>query len=283
MTAITFRASRLGYRGFTLVELLVAMVLGLLVILLMTQMFSGTKQSNLLQEGLNRVQEDGRIAMELVARDVHKAGFRVPVWNEPRAGYSPLTAGSVDGADSANDTLQYMYQDSSDCNGVVNATIDPETAEPAALYKRLTLSVDGDQNLNWVCEYGDDPASLQTQVSGQTIIGGVESFQVLYGVDTDFPPDFSINTWTTADQITPQNSVCLQSQNLCESGNLLNTMQSGIPIALRIGLLLVSPEAADSDTDLEPITVLNTVFVPADDHRLRKYFTSTITIRNLTL
>jgi type II secretory pathway pseudopilin PulG len=272
-----------GNGGFTLVELMVAIALAFVVLLLMIQLFSGTKQSYLFQEGLMRVQEDGRVAIELIARDVRKAGFRVPVWNEPKAGYSPLTAGSLEGGNDSNDTLQFMYQDSLDCTGVLNTAIDPETSEPAALYKRMTISVDGNQDLRWTCEYGDSPASFVTQFSNQTIIGDVESFQILYGVDTDFPPDFSINTWTTANNITPQNSVCLQSQNLCETGNLLNTIQDGIPLALRIALLIASPEPADHEKDEQSFEVLNTTVAAADDHKLRKLFTSTITLRNVTL
>ncbi len=283
MDSKCFHSRRQPARGFTLVELMVAIVLGLLVMLLMVQLFSGTKQSYLVQEGLMRVQEGGRVAIELVARDVRKAGFRVPVWNEPKAGYSPLTAGSVEGADGGNDTLQFMYQDSTDCNGVLNVTIDPETAEPAALYKRMTVYVDGDQNLRWSCEYGQSPSSLVAQFTDQNIIGDVDSFQILYGVDTDFPPDFSINTWTTADNITPQNSVCLQSQNLCETDNLINTIQNGIPLALQIALLIASPEPADSGADQQTFDVLNTTFTAPGDHKLRKLYTSTITLRNVTL
>ncbi len=221
--------------------------------------------------------------MYLVAEEMRKAGFRSPVWNEPLSGYYPLTAGSVDGGGSANDVLQIMYEDGSDCLGTVNATIDPETGEPAAFYKRMTFSVDNSQNLRRTCEYGASPSALAAQYSNQNIIDGVESFQVLYGVDTDFPPDFSVNSWTTAANITPQSTVCLQSQYLCESESLLNTMQAGVPVAIQIGLLIASPENAEAVEDQQSFNVLDVNVAATEDHKMRKLFTSTVTIRNLTL
>jgi type IV pilus assembly protein PilW len=271
------------HRGFTLIELLVAMGLALIVMLVITQLFAGTKQTYRAQEGLTRVQEDGRLAMHLVSEEIRKAGFRAPVWNQPLSGYYPITPASVDGGDNGNDTLQIMYQDSTDCLHVLNETNDPETGEPKALYKRLTFQVDNAQNLAWTCEYGAGPTNLVAQISSQNIIDGVESFQVLYGVDTDFPPDFSVNSWATADAITPESSVCLQSQYLCETSNLLNAMQEGVPVAVRVGILISSPEIAQSDEDETEFNVLDQTVAAAGDQKLRKLFTSTITIRNLTL
>jgi len=270
-------------KGFTLIELMVAMTLGLLILLVMTQLFAGSKQTYRVQDSLTRVQEDGRLAMYFVSREIRKAGYRTPVWNEPVSGYHPVTAASIDGANSGNDTLQIMYEDNVSCVGVLNNAIDPETIEPRALYKRLTFAVNNGGNLVWTCEYGASPGALATEISQQSIIDGVESFQVLYGVDTDFPPDFSVNSWATAGEISPENSVCLQSSYLCEAESLLNTMQNGVPVVVKIGLLVASPEDAETE-DLETaFNVLDVQVTPAADRKLRKQFTSTVTIRNLTL
>lgn len=272
------------YHGFTLVELMVAIVLGLFVMLVMMQIFTSTKRSGRIQDGLTRVQEDGRLAIHLVSNEIRKTGFRAPVWNEPLNGYFPLTSASVDGANGANDTLQMMYEDNIDCLGALNtSSIDPETGEPEMLYKRVTFAVDDTQNLLWTCEYGNSPGELTAQYSNQNIIGGVESFQVLYGVDTDFPPDFSVNSWTNATNIDPESTVCLQSQYLCEAANLLNSMQLGVPVALKVGVLLASPDSAITSNEQTGFTVLDVAVPAAQDQKLRKLFTSTVTIRNLTL
>jgi len=272
-----------GFRGFTLIELLVAMTLGLLIMLVMTQLFAGSKQTFKVQDGLTRVQEDGRLAMHFVSREIRKAGYRAPVWNEPVSGYHPVTAASTDGANGSNDTLQIMYQDNISCLGVLNNANDPETGEPRTLYKRITFAVSNGGNLIWTCEYGASPGALAAEISQQGIVDGVESFQVLYGVDTDFPPDFSVNGWATAAEISPENSVCLQSSYLCEAESLLNTMRNGVPVVVKIGLLVASPENAETEEIASTFNVLDVQVTPAEDQRLRKQFTSTVTIRNLTL
>jgi type IV pilus assembly protein PilW len=61
-------------RGFSLVELLVAMALGLIVIGAMIAVFVGNKQSYRVNQGLSDIQENARLAFEMMARDIREAG-----------------------------------------------------------------------------------------------------------------------------------------------------------------------------------------------------------------
>lgn len=61
--------------GFTLIELMVAIALGLIVIGGMGFIFSNAKVSSVFQQDFNRVQENGRFAIEMLARDVRQAGY----------------------------------------------------------------------------------------------------------------------------------------------------------------------------------------------------------------
>lgn len=61
-------------RGFTLVELMISMVLGLVVIGGATGVILANRQSYRSNEGLSQVQESARTAFELLARDVRQAG-----------------------------------------------------------------------------------------------------------------------------------------------------------------------------------------------------------------
>jgi type IV pilus assembly protein PilW len=61
--------------GVTLIELMVAMTLGVIVLGSAIQMFSANKQSYRLSTALARVQEDGRFAMASMARDIRMAGY----------------------------------------------------------------------------------------------------------------------------------------------------------------------------------------------------------------
>jgi type IV pilus assembly protein PilW len=62
-------------KGFTLVELLVAMGVGAVLLLGLATLFSQNKRSFINNEDIARLQEDGRFALEELARDVGAAGF----------------------------------------------------------------------------------------------------------------------------------------------------------------------------------------------------------------
>ncbi|WP_129642617.1 PilW family protein [Peristeroidobacter agariperforans] len=61
-------------RGFTLVELMISMVLGLVIIGGAMGVILANRQSYRANEGLSQIQESARTAFELLARDVRQAG-----------------------------------------------------------------------------------------------------------------------------------------------------------------------------------------------------------------
>lgn len=61
-------------RGFTLIELMIAMLLGLLVVAAAGAIFVSNRQTYVATESLGRVQESARTAFELMARDIREAG-----------------------------------------------------------------------------------------------------------------------------------------------------------------------------------------------------------------
>lgn len=62
-------------RGFTLVEMLVAMSVSLILLLGVSQIFSSNKRSQRVTEGLSRVQENARFAMKKISIDMRRAGY----------------------------------------------------------------------------------------------------------------------------------------------------------------------------------------------------------------
>lgn len=62
-------------RGLTLVEVMVALAIGMLLIAGVAQVFLASRQSYRFQEALSRVQENGRYATELISRDIRQTGF----------------------------------------------------------------------------------------------------------------------------------------------------------------------------------------------------------------
>ena len=62
-------------RGFTLVELLVSLALGLAVLVGLSSVYVAAKQSFRFQETSGRLQEDAVFALEMIARDLRMAGY----------------------------------------------------------------------------------------------------------------------------------------------------------------------------------------------------------------
>ncbi|HTF97256.1 MAG TPA: PilW family protein [Cellvibrio sp.] len=67
--------SRKYQNGLSLVELMIAIALGLFLMAGLVQMFIGSKVTFTAQQGLSRVQENGRLAIEFISSDVRMAGF----------------------------------------------------------------------------------------------------------------------------------------------------------------------------------------------------------------
>ncbi|TSA40045.1 MAG: prepilin-type N-terminal cleavage/methylation domain-containing protein [Methylococcaceae bacterium] len=62
--------------GMTLIELLIAMLLGAVLITGVVQVFISSKQTNQLLEATARIQENGRFALSFISTDLVNAGFR---------------------------------------------------------------------------------------------------------------------------------------------------------------------------------------------------------------
>ncbi|MFI0474156.1 PilW family protein [Halomonas sp. HMF6819] len=62
--------------GFTLIELMVAMVIGVLVVLGATQLFVASQQSYRITTALANMQDTGRFALETISRELRQADFK---------------------------------------------------------------------------------------------------------------------------------------------------------------------------------------------------------------
>ena len=64
-----------GQRGFGLIELMIAMALGLILILGVTQVFLNSKRSFVMQQQVAALQENARFMLTRISRDVRQAGM----------------------------------------------------------------------------------------------------------------------------------------------------------------------------------------------------------------
>ena len=68
-------------KGLSLVELMVALVLGLFVVGSLIGLYINTKETYLMTENMSRLQENGRIALNMMSRDIRWTDYRACVNN----------------------------------------------------------------------------------------------------------------------------------------------------------------------------------------------------------
>jgi len=62
--------------GMTLIEIMIALLIGAFLLGGVVQIFISSKQTNRMQEGLSRLQENGRFAVNFISKDMRRAGFQ---------------------------------------------------------------------------------------------------------------------------------------------------------------------------------------------------------------
>ena len=61
--------------GMTLIEIMIALLIGAFLLGGVLQIFIGSKQTYLMQQNLSRLQENGRFALDFLGKDIRMAGF----------------------------------------------------------------------------------------------------------------------------------------------------------------------------------------------------------------
>ena len=265
---------RRAHSGFTIIELLIGLVLGLIVIAGVIQIFLSGNRSYSVQEGLGRVQESGRFADFYIARVLREAGrpwvfgapdgvpgpFFMPVDNRVGADGLPL---SRDGEPNATgpDAITVMYQSDTNCLG--NSTDYGAAAMrdfSGSLYARDQFLLDNADPPNLVCQ-GLGLNGAPVPGHRQPLVGGVDDFQVLYGIDTT--GDGQANRFDNATNVAADEWLSI--------------------VSLRFALLVSSdrPVKNAGTADPNPFIVLDAPLRgPYSDGRLRQVFESTIELRN---
>jgi prepilin-type N-terminal cleavage/methylation domain-containing protein len=106
--------------GFTLVELLVAMTLGLVVLAAILNMFASQNRTSAVQQEVAYAQQNMRAAMDLIVREIRNAGY--------------------DPEDNGFDAIQTATSDS--IRVLSNITGDDETGNPDDANEDVTYTID---------------------------------------------------------------------------------------------------------------------------------------------
>lgn len=186
--------------GLGLIELLIAITVGLVIVGGMLSVLVSTRATSLAQTGMAQLQDDQRLALTMLTNTIQGAGYFPNPLTSTLAAELPANTTFVNagqsvvgttGASAPGDTLIVRYEAGTadgtmDCNGRGNVS-------GANLMLVNTFSVDANNNL--VCSVNGGAV--------QALAGNVQNFQVLYGVDTN--ADGSIDRYLSAASMTTAN------------------------------------------------------------------------------
>ncbi len=166
--------------GLSLIELMVAMTLSLLVAAVMIVLFANSKETYYLNENMARLQENGRFAMHMIARDLRWADYRGCLTQDllPNA----ITGENNSGLNNS-DTVTIVYQPNDCVTAPVNATVTLaySIAEGAQGRPSLFRSIDGGTPVELV----EDIADLQMLYGEDTDNDDIPNYYVDFGSVSD--------------------------------------------------------------------------------------------------
>ena len=241
-----------AHRGFSLMEVMIAVFLSTLLVSGIVQLLSGSVSAYHLQLSQSQLEESSRYARDVLIAHVAQAGYQHKPWqNQPVL--PALTDETLDGNLLPGDQLGLQRWSSHNCYGNENPVMD-SAGQPEFHLLQTRFNVNATNNLTMTCRYGPDASQLTTQINNFGLVEDVESMQILYAEDRD--GDEIADSWVTG-------QAWLQERNV---------------LAIKIALLLSTRQAFDQPVS-EEITLLDeTIATPADGH-LRRISSLTTAIR----
>lgn len=191
--------------GFTLVELMIALVVGLILIGGVLQIFLSNKQAYRTNDALARIQEDSRLLSDMLGRNIRMAGYRAQP-EDKREEIFPNTTlymgGGTDGQVVAGTSSRISIAYQADNN--ILACTSTAIAAGSLVKTVLNLELGVLKCRSAVCApcSSSDP-TLSSTVTGVDLVEGITSLIFTYGIDTD--GDGAANRY--ASSISPTNSV----------------------------------------------------------------------------
>ncbi len=309
--------------GLTIVELMVSIALGLLVILLAIALLLSSKSGYVAQDEGTRIQDTGRYAIESISRAARQAAYEN--WDKEEA---PIVNGATISANIAGLDGQRLKENSpgiaspagpsvngSDVLAVrffgVGAGVNGDGTVlncagfgVGAPHSKETADEDRGWSIFYVAPDSSGEPELRCKYQGKSgwtsdaLARGVESFQVLYGVDAD--ADGLPNQFLTASAVQALDDALIpvgdtaaaraRDKNkktywkkvvVLKIALLVRGSQKARTDALTMEYDLFGKGYSDTNAAADPGTSIKEAELPpAMRNRLRKVFTITVQLRN---
>lgn len=274
---------QIAQAGFSLIELMVSMLIGLVVLGALFAAFSSSNRTNRTATAMAQVTEDATLAMNLIRSQVRLAGYSRAVavnagtgrltraWagravfgcDGPFADLAALPNVIACGAAGASDSLSIGYEMDSTANG--NSLVGADGRPLDCLGNGVAITVDGAVSYflahsRFYLNNGGLSCRGPGNANGQLLVDNIQDWQLTYGVTT--AGGDNVVAYKTATQINAAPAEWAQV------------------MSVRACLVVRSAdEVMDAITPYQGCNPFAAATVPAD-RRLYRAFTSTMTIQN---
>ncbi|WP_083685497.1 PilW family protein [Massilia putida] len=229
--------------GMMLAELMVALAVGLGVVLAAGRLLVLANGAYAAQVESSAVDDGGRFAVDLIARAVRQAGaVDVATLADPASDAAPARLAGLDARTLSRTTPGLSDPLPAAINGSDVLAIRFPGADGDAIDCAGFPAAAGEEgwSIFYVARNGEGEAELRCKYRGaahwsaDALVTGVDGFQVLYGVDTDDPPDGVANRYLNAAAV---DALDAELASLGEAEFNRRTHWKRI-VGVRVGLLL---------------------------------------------
>ena len=265
-------------KGLSLIELMIAMVIGLLLSIGTATIYFSSQRASLAQSQLSVIVDNGRVALEVLTRIIEHTGY-VSTNSSPLAGddrfiTSSVVARSCAGQSNilntslfgtiknhnAGDTIGVVYIGDADLNQDCSGAQLPSACqvggignvEVSKIYNYFSVGMNA-ENIPVLNCAGSRGMNLVE------IAEGVENLQVLYGIDNN--ADNQVDQYVNADQVTSWGGV----------------------ISIQLAILVRSLNTVKAQNEAKTYTLLDNTVISTNDKYQRAVFSTIVRLRNVQL
>lgn len=271
-------------KGFSLIELMVAGLIGTFLMLGLMNLFITTNKSITLSDGISQNQETGRFAMDYMTKFVRLAGYSEdftvyvpPIFTTSGvvtcAGTEAEACAQNDVVDIRGDRLAIAFVASGDVGSEIRTCTGTLVGGPLNGQQSLV-------NVFWVSAEPDTDKELRCRTYSRdngdwldapvSIVDHVENMQFQIGIaDPADPTDKRSAAYVSVDQLADQG----------------NTITQALVRSIRISILTTSSDDSNdqklqSNKEMRRYAVLDGPLLELEDGSIRNIFTNTIELPN---
>jgi len=265
-------------RGITLIEMMIAIALSMILMAASLQFIVSTRQTYELNDDISRVQENGRIALDILVKDLQMAGYRQPLNGDGKVPDFFLqqcnntaddedTAADdnapclLDGGGALSDRIAVQFDPPPD-NGTETDCLGTALAATSIVVNVYTVQdIDGDGINSLYCQGYDATNESWLTAAPQPLVDGIDNMQVLYGVAGTVANPQSVTRYVSGDNLLPADWPNLR--------------------AIRVALLVSNGNAAAFAENRErKYRVLDSDEIAVTDSQPRRIYSTTVKFNN---